>query len=676
MAPKNSNTIVLSSDDAQVKLISKVGPAEQVQTKSFVDFYKSLSDIAHFDTGLLPLDGTGLLSLRSALNHMQFVFQYAPGVYPVAWTGHEGGTPRNYHLAQPWRIVVMDLVDGNLLGGKQFFSPRSIISLDQPLYHTCFPNVNCRGYGPNNAVGWVCIYRNKDISEYDLKTKLDYCLKRISGEETYNDANMSGTDGTRFYGEFSKHKFLHSPVEWEKKTSEEGFGWTTQENIWLPILVKSPDEQQKHDPKGQPLTLRWAMYGHYSAYYNDTAEALPKSGYGYNDDDKGVPRSKWANRKYFNLLSRSDGEVEPVESQLFVNFKKAFVAKVKEPEVELNPKDSGSVDFGSATVIKQLFTQKCDGCSIVYATDDKEDLDYEQKKYWVEGDWSHVKTVKFLNKDGKHICSKCLDKIFTCKLCNEVYFTAKHSWVKADFSFDDSEAMCGACHIPVKTSKFHCPKCQEVYTHNHMPSTSTQLKVAAWLGLFGDEAPAKWSESEIKSDDGVIGCVKCMDVFACEFCKKMVAGGSEVDATALELVDAPAEKFKLCSSCYVSHVICACKKLVSTHFVAELGDGTNCCQSCLGTKPTGELFWDPEHTSEGVVLDMGNFKAPPTPDIVIVEPIQIVGFDNDTIYDDDGYDDYDDDYDDEIEGGQTVPVLSINDMSPTTTSSDTVLEMP
>jgi len=63
---------------------------QQVTDKDIISFYQNFSNSAVFDTGLLPLDGTGVLAIRAAGNHMQITVQHKPGLYYINWGEYEG----------------------------------------------------------------------------------------------------------------------------------------------------------------------------------------------------------------------------------------------------------------------------------------------------------------------------------------------------------------------------------------------------------------------------------------------------------------------------------------------------------------------------------------------------------------------------------------------------------
>lgn len=270
------NYSIVQSDEGAIAVQSTVQSfnLDHVTQKDITSFYTRFSQFSAWDTGLLPVDGSGILSIRTAGEYTQFAYQHKPGLYHVNWGKSEGAAAAAYYLAQPYRIIICDMKEGNLLGARMFYSPYPITSPSQPLYHVNLPNINCKGYR-GNGVGWICLYQNEDWTQFPLNERIVRFIERCSGVETYNDANMSETDGTRFYQEHKKPEYFWDPVQWEQKTSEEGYGWTLDENLLIPVLVKSMDEQSKHVNGGVPLTFADALVGDYQAYYTDDVHTKP-----------------------------------------------------------------------------------------------------------------------------------------------------------------------------------------------------------------------------------------------------------------------------------------------------------------------------------------------------------------------------------------------------------------
>jgi len=276
-------TYTFVKQDGNISFRSKVDSfnLDHVTEKDSISFFKNFSNYAAFDSGLLPVDGTGLLAIRRAGNHTQVTYQHKPGLYYVNWGSHEGDRRAvSYLVAQPYRIVIIDFVDDNLLGARTFYSPIPATHPAIQLYHVNLPNINCRGYR-GNGVGWICLYHNADWSQMPFNERLTRALERCSGIETYNDANMSETDGPRFYSDHYSHNssfdYLWSPKSWEAKSQAEGFEWTLDDNLWVPIMVKSRDDQGQHcnDEDAVPFTLADAIVGKYNAYYGDSYHPKP-----------------------------------------------------------------------------------------------------------------------------------------------------------------------------------------------------------------------------------------------------------------------------------------------------------------------------------------------------------------------------------------------------------------
>jgi hypothetical protein len=307
---------------------------DHVVDKDLVSFYQTFSQHASIDTGLLPLDGTGVLAIRSAGPHTQIVTQHKPGNYYVNWGSHEGDrNAKTYYVAQPYRIVIGDFKDGNLLGARMFYSPYPITSPNALLYHVNLPNINCKGYR-GNGVGWICLYHKDDWSHLPFNEKVALFVERCSGVETYNDANMSETDGPRFYQQNGKPSYLWNPESWEQK-SQEGYTWTLDPGLWIPVIVKDMDNQDKHYESGQHLTLAMAMLGNYQGYYTD--QDIPKM---------------------YNKVSRSDYNLENSDIAQF--FKSSFAsAPVSYTYQEKFDPYSFTVSHreknGSETLSQQLF---------------------------------------------------------------------------------------------------------------------------------------------------------------------------------------------------------------------------------------------------------------------------------------------------------------------------------
>lgn len=440
---------------------------DHITEKDFESFYKNFSKTAHFDTGLLPVDGSGMLSIRTAGNHTQIGYQYAPGMYFINWGAFEGDPQASkLYVAQPYRIVIADLYNGNLLGARTFYSPIPIQHPSAPLYHVNLPNINCKGYR-NNAVGWICLYHNEDISMYPFNEKVSKVLERCSGVEAYNDANMSETDGPRFYKDKGKPSYIWKPQEWEKYSAEHGYEWMMDPDLLIPVLVQDMDHQDKHYDDGQPLTYTDAVLGSYRAYYYDE-----------NPD------------KLYNTLIRDDRTVN--QNELFNLFKKAYASSAVygQPVKKTDPfSESIKVRQNLSTVfvpIPQIDEDEdeekisCESCGDLYnhhqvsnTLDDEmvcEDC-MNENCLWVEHAGGYAMSsndnVKWLDITESAYYQPSWDQALSCLNCGEWHpydqakgYTSSNTPMYMDHSTGESE--CTSCSLNLEP----CSICQDQLVSN------------------------------------------------------------------------------------------------------------------------------------------------------------------------------------------------------------------
>jgi hypothetical protein len=245
---------------------------------SLLEFYQGSDLHTPFDSGLIPCSGEGLISYRKAFGFEQFILQRPAGKYLVKWGYSERDkNAKVYELAHPYRIIIADFQNGFLTGIRHFYSPDAIVSWDEVLRLVNLPNTNTVGYR-GVSLGWVCLYRNDDTTKMTLSEKVSYIINRESGlAEPYNDANMSNTDGTRFYQKLGKDPSFWDPTEWAKRTEAEGFDWICDENELVIAKIKLSDDPiaRTYNEDGKPYTLRMASFDPYQAYYSDTVHDKP-----------------------------------------------------------------------------------------------------------------------------------------------------------------------------------------------------------------------------------------------------------------------------------------------------------------------------------------------------------------------------------------------------------------
>jgi len=413
---------------------------DHVTDKDMTSFYTSFSNYAYVDTGLMPVDGSGLLALRSAGNHTQIVYQHKPGMYYINWGSHEGDKNAvKYYVAQPYRIVIADLMDGNIYGARTFYSPVPITYPDAPLYHVNLPNINCKGYR-GNGVGWICLYHNEDISTYPFGEKLAKILDRCSGTEAYNDNNMSETDGPRFYHENKKPIHLSNPHEWEAYSQQNGHEWTLDPDLWIPILVKDRDNQDKHYPKGQPLTLADAITGNYQAYYTDNT--IPKPVNQILRSDYTLPASKvfdWFKQAY-NSSTTQPPVINVIENSQNVKLKQSIAAPVFVSEEECWQCDDCGENFPNDETSPNSSYHNafiCDDCFDGYVyTVNTENYHHPDSgdTLWlsISDTWIYLPTA---SSDSYKYCGEC---------DNGIYFT--HPDFDKFVMSPKYDGICASCH--------------------------------------------------------------------------------------------------------------------------------------------------------------------------------------------------------------------------------------
>ncbi len=230
--------------DKNEELIKATNFGNNLQNKSVVNNLDLEVNSAYSDTGLLPVSGTGLLQLRRYRNFYQFVYQVEPSTTKIFVNGSKAqlvpflnfDTSKWFEVSQPYLIIVgliqVDKKSSHLIGARHFYSPESIINLNQQLYHTNLPNTNAMFYG-HSGLGWVCLYQENDPPEFNLSLKK--AIARVRGGEGYN-ANMSWIDGAALYWRYNAHPGFISPNAWQQYTKEDP-DFVLKEEHLLPISV-------------------------------------------------------------------------------------------------------------------------------------------------------------------------------------------------------------------------------------------------------------------------------------------------------------------------------------------------------------------------------------------------------------------------------------------------------
>ena len=399
---------------------------DHVTDKDITSFYKNISSQALFDTGLMPISGTGVLSIRSAGNHTQIAYQHAPQMSYINWGSHEGDAHAiSYYVAQPYRIWIADLIDGNLFGARMFYSPYPITSSNSVLYHINLPNTNCEGYR-GNGVGWICLYHKEDWSNLSFNVKLQKLIERCSGIETYNDANMSETDGPRFYAKNNKPDYVIDPLRWEEKSQQEGIDWTLDPDLWIPVLVKGLDDQDRHYPDGEPLTFAMALLGTYNSYYYDSNHPKLINAFARQDIEIPVKRIFQIFSTSYNASSQNQESFNQFEAE---SLDKTKIAQQQHKQLNLFTSDESPDTF---------FCVSCENS-------------YDPEEYS-----SH-------EIDDETYCSDCFEENFTyCENTESYLHNENHNLYYVEHE---------SIYIDASQAKFEeCPEC---HTSHWLPKGST-----------------------------------------------------------------------------------------------------------------------------------------------------------------------------------------------------------
>lgn len=490
------NYSIIQSEQGSIAVQSTVKSfnLDHVTEKDIVSFYTRFSQYSAWDTGLLPVEGSGILSIRTAGIYTQFAYQHKPGLHHINWGKSEGSTAAAYYLAQPYRIIICDMKDGNLLGARMFYSPYPITSPTQPLYHVNLPNINCKGYR-GNGVGWICLYQNEDWSHLPLNERIVRFIERCSGVETYNDANMSETDGTRFYQENQKPSYFWDPVQWEQKSSEEGFEWTLDESLLIPVLVESMDKQGRHYPNGKQLTFADALVGDYQAYYYDEQHTKPINAIIRPDKELN-------SNDVLSFIASSYNGADPKNNPLLNNTFESS-QKVKN--------DTGSTIFGGSVLTNAPashnnnndndnddddLTEYCENCDSYHHEDDVSNDHYGNTVCMscLNTDYIHLSSTDsyFHNEDDKIVYSEQQDKTYhvdydtieVCERCDNVYGNiGKNNPPNKVIHLLNDENICLSCMLSYATTNgfnsSSCSNCSqtiitddEIYTDYTLTKTT------------------------------------------------------------------------------------------------------------------------------------------------------------------------------------------------------------
>lgn len=383
-----------------------------VAIASLNEFAKILAeDNTSYDTGFMPQSGTGILRIRQSGSYTQICYQQEPTVSFVKW-GYNEGDPdaKVYSLAHPYKIWIADFFEDLLVGVRHFFSPQPIEMEDDPLYHVTYPNTNCRGYS-GTSVGWVCLYQTSNVALPNIHQKLFYAWERESGlHEPYNDANMSETDGPRFYAS-NGIDIYDNKKGWQKRSVDEGFEWMLDTSMLIPILIAESDTfATKHAKTGKPYTFGDASTGKYYPYYpsrlGEVKKKFYETGWGNSTADN------LFNSKAFNKLSVADAP--SVDRQVILD---DLSLKAK-PKVDFDKFTLDIADDFSALIISAK--KECALCKTMGAFETElvpQFVVEHSEKMFLTDD----QKVKLDGADYLPLAVDNEDQFFVCESCSPTY---------------------------------------------------------------------------------------------------------------------------------------------------------------------------------------------------------------------------------------------------------------
>jgi hypothetical protein len=459
---------------------------------------KNINENAVFDSGIIPVEGTGLISYRRGFGREQFVYQMEPQKHLVLWGQSEStqNKPR-YLLAEPWKIIIADFEHGNFLGLRHFYSEENIMSPKQPLLAINLPNTNTTGYG-GTSIGWTCLYRNDNTTNYSFSQKISYFLERESGaNEPYNNANMSSTDGPRFYQRRKAPVYIWDPLKWQEKTKSEGVDWVLKPDLFCKIRISWQNDPAAtmHSDSGEIYTLGDAMYRSYYAYYPGRATQaaeLPINAYKKLVDEDKEP---WIDPEFLTLIGPA------------WRTGKATVAPKSAPVVQLSPTEMLAAIRKSSKVTdvtKNLYLSDgtlCEACNI---------------KYPATHNFTDIITTYHFENEPTSFSEIIIDKTQPwCEPCvasrTHIPVESKKQPVKFLFSVD-------ILKYSLLNDTFHltefvttCPNCS-VYIANSNLSDHIVLDVAKMDGIFGDKIAKGLLEPDDFRKYGLC-CTNCQPIW-------------------------------------------------------------------------------------------------------------------------------------------------------------------
>ncbi len=220
-----------------------------------------------FDTGLIPVSGTGLINLRMDQGEEVAVWQLEPTVQTIVYNGlrrpdrlrrshdGQGNYPADcyYKIALPWRLLIGTRFAESAVSVRLLFSDGPITSMDDPLYAPPLPSVSLTGYH-EMPIGWVCWHPRLRGESPDLAQAFPRYVKALY-ETVFTDG--IGTYDGQYYADHGDNMTIKNLDRWAQLTADHDTDWFVEnlKTLFLPIYKTSAPYRAR--PTGNdPFTFK------------------------------------------------------------------------------------------------------------------------------------------------------------------------------------------------------------------------------------------------------------------------------------------------------------------------------------------------------------------------------------------------------------------------------------
>lgn len=577
----NQLTVALNEEiNFETKLAGKI----QKHNIPLETYMSAVADLGFFDSGLMPRKDTGLINYRRGAGWETFVFQVEAGEHLIIWGANEGSTnAKTYRVAMPFRIIIGDHKWHNgkwhLVGARHFYSYKPIKTWSDLLYNCNVPNLNCRGYN-GTGVGWICLYHTKSYENMDLMQRVLTTSMRTSGEEAYNDSNMSHTDGARYYQSHGKPEYFYNPKFWAAKTKKDGWKWTTDQksNLLLRVVLNNPTKTHmaSNIAGGTHASLFDLTRGLYSAYYNDSMLLKPHNLMDLNNPFVKKYSSEQKQRTYQYIVEYNN---------MLINQIRGLKAPGWTPKIEKIKCEKSGKEFpeseqwilyvDSDNTMRTMHKSTYDNSIIEFIAAQVDiskvklsptfvDL---KDKVWVMGTEIPAKKIRILN--------------LTC--------------LRKDIRSVETPKRSGLYRNPIthyhkSIELYNCPWCEGSFVAGKAGSPKTKgERCSKCIGLIRcPTCSASINESNIRLIDNLVGDIVGMERFKSALIESIKKNIDPADMKPIVLSAPKLTKISCCSNCIDSLTQCMCGKKIPNNSVEGMYQSKNGfisqCNSCAPAK--------------------------------------------------------------------------------------------